>query len=138
MPAVHQQASIFIRLSNSIRDPGPACTGHAINPAAKPRATASPRTWGPPLVAAPVKVAIGVPVAVLVLDGATTPVPVPCGKLVAGAEVGLMMGDRDVARTMSLRESVPVGFSMSGYVRRVVPSFWTVRARTEVAVAVMV
>lgn len=78
------------------------------------------------------------PVPVLDLDGATRPVPVPCGKLVAGAEVGLMMGDRDVARTMSPRASVPVGFAMSGYVRRVVPSFWTVRARIEVAVAVMV
>lgn len=84
------------------------------------------------------KVAIGAPVAVL--DGATTPVPVPGGELAAvPAELELMMLEgRGVARRISPRESVPVGFWMSGYVRRVVPSVWIVRARTEVAVAVTV
>lgn len=75
-----------------------------------------------------------------VLDGATTPVPVPFARLdaVAAADLELVMG-RGVARRISARESVvPVGFWMSGYVRRVVPSVWIVRARTDVAVAVTV
>lgn len=78
-----------------------------------------------------------------VLDGATTPVPVPFGRLDAAAaadlELVIVEGGRGVATRISPRESVvPVGFWMSGYVRRVVPSVWIVRARTDVAVAVTV
>lgn len=47
-----------------------------------------------------------------VLDGATTPVPVPCGKLDAAAAAPelMMVEGRGVARRISPRESVPVGF----------------------------